>query len=168
MERDWTSQEATPGLPAEINKISESIIGAAIEVHRALGPGMLEKLYREALQHELLIRHHAVKQEVPIDFAYKGIRLVGQRLDLLVDGMVVVELKAVTKVDDVHLAQLTSYLRSGGYPLGLLLNFHVPVLKQGIFRRFQSKNQSMPPPRSSTLVSASAISANPPRPLRSI
>jgi GxxExxY protein len=157
MERDWTSQEATPGLSAKINRISESIIGAAIEVHRALGPGLLEKLYREALFHELALRHHQVEQELPIDFMYKGVRLIGQRLDMLVDTKVVVELKAVVGVLDVHLAQLTSYLRSGGYPLGLLLNFHVPVLKQGIHRRINTILSQRPPnPISSAVSSATS------------
>ena len=128
-------------VPAPCNALTEAVIGSAIEVHRHLGPGLLERLYVEALCYELREREIDHACEVPVRVRYKGIDLSGQRLDLVVDHAVVVEAKAIERVHDVHLAQLVSYLRSGGYPVGLLINFNVPVLKQGIYRRV-NLNQS--------------------------
>jgi GxxExxY protein len=125
-------------LPPMLNSLSEQIIGAAIEVHRTLGPGLLEKIYEEALVHELTLRGLLVDRQTPVKLTYKGVELVGQRLDLLVQQRVVVELKSVEQVLDVHLAQLLGYLRAGNYPLGLLINFNVSVLTKGIHRRINS------------------------------
>jgi len=125
-------------ISARLNPISEAIIGAAIEVHRGIGPGLLERVYAEALHHELTLRGIGFAREVPIEIEYKGLAIRGQRADLVVSGSVVVELKAVEEVADVHLAQLVSYMRAGGFPLGLLLNFHVPVMTKGIYRRINS------------------------------
>ena len=116
-------------------QLTEQIIGAAIEVHRHLGPGLLESAYRVCLVHELRLRGLATLTEVPLALEYKGIHLhVGYRLDVVVDDTVVVELKTVERFKPVHQAQLLSYLRLSGRRVGLLINFHVPVLKDGIKR----------------------------------
>ncbi len=122
-------------IPGEINALVERVIGAGIEVHRQLGPGLLERSYEIALVHELGLRGLRVFQQVEIRLEYKGVELPSQRLDLVVEDMIVVELKAVESIVPVHLAQLVSYLKAGHYPLGLVLNFNVPVLKDGISRR---------------------------------
>ncbi|MBX3377557.1 MAG: GxxExxY protein [Phycisphaeraceae bacterium] len=126
-------------MPEALNKLSERVIGCAIEVHRALGPGLLERMHEEALCHEFKLQGIAFDRQVPVRLRYKGIELVGQRFDLLVAGLIVVELKAVEQVIEVHLAQLVSYLRAGPFPLGLLINFNTPALRQGIERRVNSK-----------------------------
>ena len=119
-----------------INSLTHEIIGAAIEVHRHLGPGLLESSYRECSCHELLIREVSFRREYGLPLQYKGIRLeCGYRLDLLVGGLVVVELKAVERLAAIHDAQLLTYLRIGGWRVGLLINFNVAVLKEGIRRR---------------------------------
>lgn len=116
--------------------ITESIIGAAIEVHRHLGPGLLESAYRHCLVHELRLRGLTAAAEVPIDLEYKGLRVpASYRLDLLVADRVVVEVKAVDQVTPVHEAQLLTYLRLSGHKAGLLLNFKVKLLRDGITRR---------------------------------
>ncbi len=125
-------------MPPEIHALSERIIGCAIEVHRALGPGLLERLYEEALLHELGLCGLRIDRQVPVRLVYKERELVGLRLDLVVESKVVVELKAIEQVADVHLAQLLGYVRAGGYPLGLLINFNVPVLVRGVHRRVNS------------------------------
>ncbi len=125
-------------IPAHLNELTQQIIGAAIEVHRALGPGLLERSYQLALLHELALREVFSASEVAIEIEYKGIVLPGHRLDLVVASAIVVELKAVEQVADTHLAQLVSYLRAGRYPIGLLINFNVPVLTKGVFRRVNS------------------------------
>jgi len=118
------------------NEITERIIGAAIEVHRSLGPGLLESAYEECLGHELALRGIAFERQRPLPVEYKGIKLeCCYRLDLLVENAVVVEVKAVTDIEPVHEAQLLTYLRLGGWKTGLLINFNVPVLKNGIRRR---------------------------------
>ena len=120
----------------ELNRVTEQIIGAAIEVHKALGPGLLESAYEECLCHELALRSVAFERQRPLPVEYKGTRLdCGYRLDLLVAGSVVVEIKAVECIEPIHEAQLLTYLRLGGWRVGLLLNFNVPVLKDGIRRR---------------------------------
>lgn len=121
-------------LPAEIETVGKRIIGAAIEVHRYLGPGLLESIYERALVHELNLRGMTVKQQFPITIEYKGVKIAGQRLDLLVDPGIVVELKSIESILPIHGRQVVSYLKSTGYRLGYLINFNIPVLKDGIKR----------------------------------
>jgi GxxExxY protein len=119
-----------------INEITEAIIGAAIEVHRALGPGLLESAYEECLCHALTLRQIPFGRQRPLPIAFKGIQLdCGYRLDLLVAEAVVVEIKAVEDLLPIHEAQLLTYLKLGGWRVGLLINFNVPILKHGIRRR---------------------------------
>jgi GxxExxY protein len=120
----------------ELNQITEVIIGAAIEVHRELGPGLLESAYQVCLRRELTLRGIPFQHELPLPVSYKGLLLdCGYRVDLLVMGEVVVETKCVAKIDPIHEAQLLTYLRLGGWKLGLLINFNVKVLKDGIRRK---------------------------------
>ena len=120
----------------ELNKITETIIGAAIEVHRHLGPGLLESAYRECLRYELLQREHEAVQEIPLPLTYKGLQLdCGYRLDLLVKDAVIVEVKSVSELAPIHDAQLLSYLKISGGKIGLLLNFNVKFLKHGGIKR---------------------------------
>ena len=117
------------------NKLSNKIIGCAIEVHRHLGPGLLESAYHECLTHELKQSGLHVIKEMPMPVVYKTIRLdYGYRMDLLVEDKVVIELKTVESLTDVHTAQLLTYLRLGNYRLGLLINFNVSLLRNGIKR----------------------------------
>ncbi|MFQ5764390.1 MAG: GxxExxY protein [Rhodospirillales bacterium] len=117
------------------NELTEKVIGASIEVHRALGPGLLESSYEECLCHELTLRGVLFERQVPLPVEYKGVKLdCGYRLDLLVDNAVVVELKAVERIEPIHEAQLLTHLKLGGWTVGLLINFNVPVLKNGIKR----------------------------------
>lgn len=119
----------------ETNRVTGTVIGAAIEVHRALGPGLLESAYEECLCRELSLRKIPFERQRSLPVKYKGVALdCGYRLDLLVADQVVVEVKAVEKLLPIHEAQLLTYLRLGGWKVGLLLNFNVPVLKQGIRR----------------------------------
>ncbi len=119
----------------KINDITDCVIGAAIEVHRNLGPGLLESAYEECLCHELAQRGISFKRQHPLPINYKGVQLdAGYRLDLLVAEQVVVEVKAVESLLPIHEAQLLTYLRLGGWHLGLLINFNVPVLKRGLRR----------------------------------
>lgn len=118
-----------------LNEISKGIIGAAIDVHKVLGPGLLESAYEACLQFELQERGWQVDRQKELPVLYKGIRVdCGYRLDLLVENAVIVELKAVEKLAPIHEAQLLSYLRLSGCRLGLLLNFNVQYLRQGIKR----------------------------------
>lgn len=118
------------------NQITKEVIGAAIEVHRALGPGLLESAYQQCLARELNVRGIPFQREVWIGIEYKGITIEkAYRLDFLVGGLVVVELKAVAALTPIDDAQLLTYLRLGGWPVGLLMNFNVPVLKEGIRRK---------------------------------
>lgn len=124
----------------KLNKITETIIGAAIEVHRKLGPGLLESAYQKCLLYELMNQGLSVEEEVPRPIIYKDIHLNhGYRLDLLVEDRVVVEIKTVETFTDVHLAQVLTYLKLGDYKLGLLINFNVSLLKNGIKRIINSK-----------------------------
>jgi GxxExxY protein len=119
----------------EINEVSRAVIGAAIEVHRALGPGLLESAYEAALAHQLRLDGLTVLRQAQISVAYKGIELAeAYRMDLLVEDLVVVEVKAVEKLQAIHTAQLLTYLRFSGKPLGLLLNFNSRVLHRGVQR----------------------------------
>jgi len=118
------------------NEITEAVIGAAIEVHRALGPGLLESAYEECLCRELALRRIPFERQRPLPVEYKGALLdCGYRLDLLVADRVVVEVKSVEIVLPIHEAQLLTYLRLGGWKVGLLINFNVPILKRGIHRK---------------------------------
>jgi GxxExxY protein len=116
-------------------KLTGEIYGAAIEVHRELGPGLLESAYEECLCHELRLKGILFKRQVPLPVAYKGIRLdCGYKMDLVVAEKVVLELKAVEEVTSLHTAQLLTYLRLSGKKVGLLMNFHVERMKDGITR----------------------------------
>jgi len=120
----------------DANRITEQIIGAAIDVHRVLGPGLLESAYEECLCDDLKLRGVSFERQRPLPIEYNGIKLeCGYRLDLLVENVVVVETKAVAAIEPIHEAQLLTYLRLGGWRTGLLINFNVPVLKNGIRRR---------------------------------
>jgi GxxExxY protein len=117
------------------NQITREVIGAAIEVHRALGPGLLESAYQHCLARELNVRGIPFQRVVWIGIEYKDITIEkAYRLDFLVGGLVVVELKAVDALTPID-AQLLTYLKLGGWPVGLLINFNVPILKEGIRRR---------------------------------
>ena len=109
-------------------------IGCAIAVHRALGPGFLESIYKKAMQIELEARGISYELEKAVTVHYRGIEIRGQRVDLVVEGLIVVELKAVARFDEVHKAQVLSYLKATGLRGGLLINFKVPVLKGGLKR----------------------------------
>ena len=131
-----------------LNRITESIIGAAIEVHRALGPGLLESAYEACLAFELVERGLKVEQQKPLPVVYRDVRLdCGYRLDLLVEEKVIVEIKAVDRLAPIHQAQLLSYLKLSGCKVGLLINFNVKVLKDGIRRVVNSFPDSPRPLR---------------------
>ncbi len=120
----------------KVNEITEAVIGAAIEVHRALGPGLLESAYVQCLRYELNLREIPFQFELPLTVTYKGLKLdCGYRVDILVAGTVLVEVKALERLAPVHQAQLLTYLRMGGWKAGLLINFNVPILRDGITRR---------------------------------
>jgi GxxExxY protein len=117
-------------------ELTDQIIGAAIDVHRTLGPGLLESAYEACLCHELELRTIPYRRQVDLGLEYKGLQLPsGYRLDLIVGDAVVIEVKAVEQHLPVHVAQLLTYLRLSSYRVGLLINFNVPVLKNGITRR---------------------------------
>ena len=119
-----------------INRITEQLIGSAIAVHRALDPGLLESAYQECLSRELLLRGIPFERQVPLPLEYRGVRCeCGYRLDLLVARAVVIEIKSVEAIAPIHEAQLLTYLRLGGWKVGLLINFNTVVLKDGIRRR---------------------------------
>ena len=118
------------------NEITHEIISAAIEVHKLLGPGLLESAYEACLRHEFAIRKIGFQKQKPVPLVYKEIKLAcGFRLDLLVEKRVVVELKSVDAIAPIHEAIMLTYLRLSGHTLGLLINFNVSILKDGI-RRF--------------------------------
>lgn len=115
--------------------LTHAIIGAAIDVHKALGPGLLESAYEACLAFELRDRGLSVEEQVPLPLIYRGLRLdCGYRIDLVVENRVIVELKCVTSIERLHEAQVLTYLRPAGKRVGLLLNFYQPVLKEGIVR----------------------------------
>ena len=117
------------------NELSNIILGCAIEVHKQLGPGLLESAYQECLYHELINSGLNVVKEKPMPIVYKDVKLDhGYRIDLLVNNKVVIEIKTVEMFTNVHTAQVLTYLRLGNFKLGLLLNFHVLTLKSGIKR----------------------------------
>lgn len=116
-------------------QLTEAIIGAAIAVHRELGPGLLESAYQASLAYELGERGIAFDREKPMPVVYKGVRVdCGYRIDFVVDNAVVLEIKAVESLESIHQAQLLTYLRLSGLEVGLLINFNVRVLKEGIRR----------------------------------
>jgi GxxExxY protein len=123
----------------ELNLISREVIGAAIEVHRLLGPGFLESVYENALGIEFTRRRVPFERQVPIEIVYKGQSVGQSRLDLVVAGKLIVELKAVSQILPIHVAQVISYLKAFGQPLGLLINFQVPVLPAGVRRVVHSR-----------------------------
>ncbi len=119
----------------EEDRLSKEIIGAAIEVHRHLGPGLLESAYEECLCKELAIRDIVFERQKPLEVVYKGITLdCGYKLDIVVEDKVILELKSVNKIESIHEAQLLTYLKLSDIRLGILINFNVPVLKDGIKR----------------------------------
>jgi GxxExxY protein len=119
----------------QLNKITEAIIGTAIEVHRALGPGLLESAYATCLVYELRQRGVKVLEQIPLPLVYKEVKLdCGYRLDLLVNDAVIVEVKSVDSLAPIHEAQLLSYLKLADCKIGLLINFNVKMLKHGIKR----------------------------------
>lgn len=124
---------ASPLSPEE-ERIMHRVIGSAIAVHRALGPGFLESIYRKALCVEFEKREITYECERPLEVTYGGVPITGQRIDLIVGGLIIVELKAVTKFEEIHRAQLISYLRTAGLRGGLLINFRVRILTEGIRR----------------------------------
>jgi GxxExxY protein len=117
------------------NEISNIIIGLAIEVHKSLGPGLLESAYKECLYYKLINSEFNVEKEKPMPLIFEEVKLeCGYRVDLLVNRKVVIEIKSVEALNDVHLAQILTYMKLGGYKLGLLINFNVSMLKDGIRR----------------------------------
>lgn len=129
------------------NKITEKIIGAAIEVHKALGPGLLESAYEECLCYEVAQQGFSFQRQVALPVVYKGIKLdCGYRMDMVVEDLVIVELKTVEKMLPIHEAQLLTYLKLYRSSLGLLINFNVPALKDGI-KRIVNQFQDFSAPR---------------------
>ncbi|MEZ4778431.1 MAG: GxxExxY protein [Flavobacteriaceae bacterium] len=116
----------------ELNELTEKIIGAAIEVHRELGPGLLESAYQQCLLFELKKLELLVENEKALPIIYKEIKIDhGYRIDILVENKIVIEVKTVDFLNDVHEAQILTYLKLGNYPIGLLINFHTKLLKMG-------------------------------------
>ena len=119
----------------DINELSSKIIGAAIEVHKALGPGLLESAYEECLCHEFGLRGLSNERQKPLPVIYKGVELdCGYRLDIVVENAIILELKSCEKIEPIHKAQLLTYLKLSGLKLGLILNFNVALMRDGIVR----------------------------------
>src|SRR5437868_3947897 len=118
----------------EKDLLTHAVIGAAIEVHRGLGPGLLESIYEEALCHELKLRNVRFERQKPVNVIYKDLVISGQRLDLLVESVLVVEIKSIKRLPEVALAQALSYLRATGLKRALLINFGERLLRDGIQR----------------------------------
>ena len=117
------------------NELANKIIGLAIEVHKALGPGLLESAYKECLFYKIKQAGFSVEKEKPMPLVFENVKLdCGYRIDLLVENKLVIEIKAVNALNNIHLAQTLTYLRLGNFKLGLLINFNVPLLKDGIKR----------------------------------
>lgn len=130
----------------ELNKLSGIVVDAAMEVHREMGPGLFEKIYEESLERELKARGLSVERQLAVYVSYKGepISEEAYRIDLFVEGEIIVELKAVTALLPVHHAQLMSYMRLKKKRVGLLINFFVPLLKEGISRKIIDYSESRP------------------------
>ena len=127
----------------DLNKLSSKIIGAAIEVHKILGPGLLESAYEECLCKELDLRKLSFERQKPLPLEYKGIKLdYGYRLDVVVENAIILELKACEEIEPIHKAQLLTYLRLSNLSLGLLLNFNVPLMRDGIVRIVNDFNET--------------------------
>jgi GxxExxY protein len=138
-----------------VNAVTEAIIGAAMKVHTALGLGLLESAYETCLCHELVKSDHSVQRQVALPVAYDGIKIdAGYRIDMLVNDLVVVELKCVERIIGVHEAQILSYLKLSGKQVGLLINFHVRHLRDGIRRFVQGQEWQ---PQSSVLSVPSVV-----------
>ncbi len=126
-----------------INQLTQQIIGAAIEVHREKGPGLLESAYEACFAHELELQNLRISRQVSVPVIYKGITIEsGFRVDLIIENRVLVELKAIEAVLPVHKAQVLSYIWETGHPLGLLINFHAPRLVDGITRIVNDRPQA--------------------------
>ncbi|GHC59640.1 GxxExxY protein [Roseibacillus persicicus] len=127
----------------ELNELSHAVIGAAMEVHKILGPGLLEASYQKALLHELHLRSIPCRCEVLLPITYKGLAIENAyRIDILVADTLIIELKAIEKTLPIHKAQLLTYLTLTGKPLGLLINFNTSLLKDGVTRVINSKHTS--------------------------
>jgi len=123
----------------EQDLVARQIVDSAFAVHTTLGPGLLESVYEQCLAFELASRNIAVERQVPVPVTYRGVLIdAAFRMDIVVAGMVVVEVKAVEKMVPIHEAQLVTYLKLSGYPIGLLINFNVPLIKDGIRRMVRS------------------------------
>ncbi len=126
-----------------LNQVTERIIGAAIEVHRAIGPGLLESAYEECMAREMTMRGLRFQRQKPLPICYQGALLdCGYRLDFLIEDTVVVELKVVQAIHPIHEAQLLSYLKLGGWRAGLLINFHSTLLTRGIKRMILDRDRT--------------------------
>lgn len=126
--------------PGGTNELTQAIIGCAIEVHRECGPGLLESAYKTCMAVELAARSLLFELERPVPLVYKGVRLdIGYRLDLIVEEKVIVDLKSVASLAPIHTAQVLTYLRLTKTPVALIINFNVPVLKQGVRRVLNSE-----------------------------
>ena len=137
----------------EIDEMTHEIIGAAMRVHTALGPGLLESVYETCLKHELRKAKFDVQSQLWLPVLYDGIKMEpGYKVDLLVEGQVVVELRVTEQILAVHKAQVLSYLKLGGYPVGLLINFNVVHLREGIKRLINQPKVSPCPPRPSVFI----------------
>jgi GxxExxY protein len=142
MNRPLTAEDAES--VKNLNQLTDTIIGAAMEVHRGLGPGLLESSYEMCLCRELSIRGIPFERQVPIPVEYKGVKLdCGYRADIVVDGAILVEIKAIDSLLPIHDAQLLSYLKLGGWKIGLLINFNVELLKHGLRRRVLGLNEEV-------------------------
>ena len=129
----------------DINELSSNILGSAIEIHKILGPGLLESAYEECLCHEFNVRGLLYERQKSLPILYKGKKLdCGYRLDLVVEDKIMLELKACEKIEPIHKAQLLTYLKISGLNLGLLLNFNVPLMREGITRVVNEFNEYVP------------------------
>ena len=126
----------------DINELSNRIIGAAIEVHKALGPGLLESAYEECLSHEFISRNFSFDRQKSLPLIYKGKKLdCGYRLDMVVENAIILELKSCEKIEPIHKAQLLTYLKLSGLHLGLILNFNTTLMRDGIVRIVNELNE---------------------------
>ncbi len=136
MQRNFPVPQNKNAVPLLEKDLTDKIIGAAIEVHKVLGPGLLESAYQACIEHESMLRNIPFERLVDLPLNFQGIKLdAGYVIDLIYDRRVIVELKAVERVIPVHEAQLLTYMKLTGIHVGLLINFNVPLLKDGIYRR---------------------------------